>query len=76
MTPQALAGLHALAFSATRAWTAQEFSDLLDHPGVVLVDNDASFVLLRVVADEAEVLTLATDPAKRRQGLARRAHSG
>jgi ribosomal-protein-alanine N-acetyltransferase len=73
MTPQALADLHALAFSATRAWTAQEFSDLLRHPGAILVDTDASFVLLRVVADEAEVLTLATDPARRRQGLARAA---
>ncbi|WP_108813797.1 GNAT family N-acetyltransferase [Loktanella sp. Alg231-35] len=71
MTPQALADLHALAFSATRAWSAQEFESLLNHPGAILASNDASFALLRVVADEAEVLTLATDPAKRRQGLAR-----
>ena len=28
---------------------------------------------MRIVADEAEVLTIATDPAKRRQGLARAA---
>ena len=30
-----------------------------------------AFVLIRHVADEAEILTLATDPAHRRQGLAR-----
>lgn len=71
MTPHALAALHAAAFNATRAWSAQEFSTLLSHPGTFASGTPDCFVLIRTVADEAEVLTLATAPAKRRQGLAR-----
>lgn len=71
MTPQALATLHAAAFTRTRAWSAQEFSTLLSHPGTFASGTPDSFVLIRTVADEAEVLTLATAPAMRRQGLAR-----
>lgn len=71
MTPQALATLHAAAFNATRAWSAQEFSTLLSHPGTFASGTPNCFVLIRTVADEAEVLTLATAPAMRRQGLAR-----
>lgn len=71
MTPDQLATLHAGAFSATRAWSAQEFASLLDHTGTFIVGDTRSFILTRVVADEAEILTLATDPAMRRKGLAR-----
>lgn len=72
MIPDDMAALHAKAFSATRAWSSQEFADLLNHPGTFCQGNNDCFILIRVVADEAEVLTLATDPVKRRQGLARR----
>lgn len=72
MTPQDFATLHAHAFSATRAWSAQEFADLLAHPGTFAVGDAASFCLVRTVLDEAEVLTIATDPSQRRKGLARR----
>jgi ribosomal-protein-alanine N-acetyltransferase len=70
MTPETLATTHAKAFSATRAWSAAEFASLLSHAGTFVRGSADSFALIRVVADEAEVLTLATDPAKRRQGLA------
>ncbi len=77
MTPSVLATIHGKAFSATRAWAAQEFAELLDNPGILVHGDTKSFVLIRVVADEAEVLTLATDPAYQRQGLARVAlHTG
>ncbi len=77
MTPEALAALHAKAFSATRAWSATEFASLLSHAGTFAHGSTDSFALIRVVVDEAEVLTLATDPAKRRQGLATTAlHNG
>jgi ribosomal-protein-alanine N-acetyltransferase len=71
MTPQALAALHAAAFSATRAWSANEFAGLLAHAGTFAVGDDRAFALFRIVLDEAELLTLATAPAMRRQGLAR-----
>lgn len=71
MTPKELAELHALAFSASRAWSAEEFASLLKHQGTQATGDSKSFVLTRTVADEAEVLTLATHPLHRRQGLAR-----
>jgi len=71
MTPQRLAELHAAAFDASRAWSAQEFSSLLSHAGTFATGDQDCFVLIRTVLDEAEVLTLATEPARRRQGLAR-----
>ncbi|EAQ06804.1 MULTISPECIES: GNAT family N-acetyltransferase [Yoonia] len=71
MTPEALAYIHALAFSSTRAWSAAEFRDLLDQRGMILTGDDRAFALLRVTLDEAEVLTIATAPEHRRKGLAR-----
>ena len=71
MTPEALARIHAQAFSSTLAWSAAEFRDLLDQPGMVLTGDDRAFALLRVTLDEAEVLTVATAPEHRRKGLAR-----
>lgn len=71
MTPQDLAQLHAAAFSASRSWSQTEFADLLSHPGIFVVGDSNCFALIRTVLDEAEVLTLATAPAMRRQGHAR-----
>lgn len=72
MTPSDFAALHAKAFSTTRAWTSVEFEKLIEQKGTVWHGDNTCFVLMRVIADEAEILTLATDPAHRRQGLARK----
>lgn len=72
MTSQELAQLHAAAFSATRAWSAAEFTDLLSHPQTFAIGGKDCAALVRTVLDEAEVLTVATHPAKRRLGLARK----
>jgi len=70
---QALAQIHAAAFD--HAWSAAEIAQLLDGPGgfALLVENEAplAFILCRAIAGEAEILTLAVDPAARRRGLAR-----
>lgn len=72
MTPETLAQLHVRAFAEVgRGWTAEEFRTLLDSPYVFLVGGDSAFALGRVVVDEAELLTLATAPEARRQGLGR-----
>ena len=73
MTPSDLAATHCLAFIAERPWTAKEFADLLAQRGTILTGTSDSFVLGRVTLDEAEVLTVATAPDARRQGLARAA---
>ena len=72
ISPDHLARLHARAFDGhARAWGVDEFAALLDSPHVFLCGDARAFALGRVVADEAELLTIATDPAQRRQGLAR-----
>lgn len=71
MTPDDMAALHARAFGDARPWSAQEFRALIDHPGTLFRGDARAFALGRVVLDEAELLTIATDPAHRRQGLAR-----
>ena len=70
MTPETLARVHAAAFTESRPWSALEFATLLDSTGVILRGDARSFVLGRLIADEAEVLTIATAPEFRRQGLA------
>jgi ribosomal-protein-alanine N-acetyltransferase len=70
---QALAAVHAAAFDSP--WSADAFAALLDTPGVYAVvaeaDGFAGLVLMRAIAGEAEVLTLAVIPAQRRRGAAR-----
>lgn len=65
-----LAALHAQAFGAP--WTVAAFADLLGQAGVFAVEAADGFVLMRVVADEAEVLTLAVRAEARGRGLGRR----
>jgi len=74
MTPEALAATHARAFAGSgRGWSSAEFASLLESPCVFAFGDDRAFALGRVIAGEAELLTLATDPGARRQGLARAA---
>lgn len=62
-----LAALHAVAFA--EPWGATDFAALLSQAGVFAVDEPDGFVLMRVVADEAEILTLAVRPQARGRGL-------
>ena len=72
--PGALAALHAQAFAAP--WTERALADLLGQAGVFAVGEDDGFILIRVVADEAEVLTLAVRKAARRRGVGGRLLGG
>jgi len=65
-----LADLHATAFSAP--WDAGTFAILLDQDGVFALEEPDGFILVRAVADEAEILTLAVRPSARRRGLGAR----
>ncbi|RZJ03622.1 MAG: GNAT family N-acetyltransferase [Brevundimonas sp.] len=62
-----LAALHAEAFDAP--WDATAFDSLLGQVGVHLAETPDGFILMRTVADEAEILTLAVRPDARRRGL-------
>jgi len=62
-----LALMHAVAFPHD-PWDALSFATLLAQPGVLgLVDERGGFLLLRLVLDEAEVLTIGVTAP--RQGL-------
>lgn len=69
-TATRLAALHAAAFPAP--WDAGAFEALLTQSGVFVIEQAGGFILLRAVADEAEILTLAVHPTARRQGLGAR----
>lgn len=66
-----LADMHRSAFEAP--WGEAEIAALLDGPGgfALIADDDgpAGFILCRAIGGEAEILTLAVDPAARRRGL-------
>ena len=67
---EALAALHALAFPPEERWGADALRLMLEMPGSFgLYAAEGGFILARVAADEAEVLTLAVVPAARRQGV-------
>ena len=71
---EAMAAAHAAAFDTP--WSSDQIVGFLAAPGgyAFLVERSgavAGFILCRVIAGEAEVLTLAVHPAHRRQGLAR-----
>ena len=74
-----LSEIHASAFR--RGWSNAEFESLLVQPGVnaLLADyrnrvgrrSPAGFILYRLAADEAEVLSVAVMPECRRRGVGR-----
>lgn len=66
-TAARLADLHALAFESP--WDAKAFDDFLDQSGVLALEAADGFILIRTVADEAEILTLAVRPQARQAGL-------
>jgi tRNA threonylcarbamoyladenosine biosynthesis protein TsaB len=69
-----LATLHAEAFDT--GWSASAFEELMRMPGAATrlalhQGEPAAFILTRIAADEAEIITVATRPAARRRGVAR-----
>ena len=58
------------------AWTASQCTGVLSMPGatMLLARDDAvrGFALLRIVADEAELMLLAVSPDARGQGIGRK----
>jgi [ribosomal protein S18]-alanine N-acetyltransferase len=66
-----LSALHGCSFP--KPWACKEFASLLVQPGVmawICQDTEPSgFILVRASIDEAEILTIAVAPARRRRGL-------
>lgn len=68
---KALAALHALCFDIP--WDARAFTQLLNSGATALVANEnevrCGFIVYRVAADEAEILSLGIAPENRGRGL-------
>ena len=63
-----LATIHKSAFE--KPWDKAELDGLLGLSGTTaLLAADKAFILYRLAADEAEILTLATEPSARQKGL-------
>ncbi len=69
MTPVLLAAIHELCFTTPRAWSEAEFDSILAGPGVFLLPHEFGFLIGRVIADEAELLTVAVHPNRQRSGI-------
>jgi ribosomal-protein-alanine N-acetyltransferase len=72
---EAMAALHARCFDAGwEAWVMRGFA-LSDSFVCLIVEDEAGvaagFVIAQIAADEAELITLAVDPDRRRLGLGR-----
>ena len=73
MNTAELAKIHSASFSyAPRPWMKSEFDSLLKSTNVKLFQEDGGFAIFRFAGPEAELLTIAVDPAKRRQGIAKK----
>lgn len=63
-----LANLHKLCFP-NKPWSADDFADL-KKSGCDVMASEHGFVVWRVVADEAEIITIGVHPDARRGGIA------
>ncbi|XSG83153.1 MAG: ribosomal protein S18-alanine N-acetyltransferase [Methyloligella sp. ZOD6] len=71
---ESLAKLHAACFASP--WEAELLQVFLGAPDCLCLlsmegQDVTGFLLTRTAADEAEILTIAVDPASRRKGIAR-----
>jgi ribosomal-protein-alanine N-acetyltransferase len=62
-----LAKLHATSFEDS--WSAVFFEAMLNQMGVTALATSHGFILMRCIAGEGEVLTVAVEPTQRGQGL-------
>ncbi|HMB76754.1 MAG TPA: GNAT family N-acetyltransferase [Kiloniellaceae bacterium] len=70
-----LAELQAASFADTQPWDAKAMAELLAMPGafgfvVYLGKQPRGYLLARLAASEAEIVSLAVHPVARRKGLA------
>ncbi len=71
MTPEEMADIHASAMVHSVAWGVPTLTGFLKARGAVFVSHPNAFALGRVIADEAELLTVAVHPDAQGSGLGR-----
>jgi len=68
VTPDALAAIHKAAFPHD-PWSRADLAGYMSDPAALLVARPEGFILLRIVLDEAEVLTFAVAPQAQGRGM-------
>jgi len=58
------------AYDQMRPWSADAIAETLANPHSVLLTHDHGALIAQIVADECEILALATDPMAQRMGIA------
>ncbi len=76
MTFDEMAAIHAACFTTPKPWSAVEIASTLDSDFVFLLTEPNGFLIGRVVAGEAELITLAVDPSARKRGTGGRLVDG
>lgn len=76
MTFEEMAAIHAACFTTPKPWSAKDMADTLASSFCFLLVEPAGFLIGRVVAGEAELLTLAVDPKARQRGTGGRLVDG
>lgn len=71
MTPDEMADIHARAMTIPPAWTVPTMKGFLSAPGAIFVHHRQGFALGRIIADEAELLTIAVAPKAQGRGSGR-----
>lgn len=67
---EVMAAIHAMAFPPGDAWSAEVFELQIRLPNVAgFIHPAGGVVLVRIAADEAEILTVAVAPEARRAGI-------
>ncbi|MDZ4310958.1 MAG: GNAT family N-acetyltransferase [Cypionkella sp.] len=76
MTFDDMAAVHAACFTTPRPWSAAEIASTLDSAFAFVLTEPSGFLIGRVVAGEAELITLAVDPSARKRGTGGRLVDG
>lgn len=70
MTPEHMAALMDRAYVRMRPWSTEDITSTVSARHTLLLTRDHGFLIAQTVADEGEILAIATDPAHQRQGVA------
>ena len=62
-----LSNLHKKCFP-NKPWSAQDFANL-KKSGCEIIMSENGFIVYRITADEAEIITIGVNPEMRRNGI-------
>lgn len=70
MTPGVFADIMDRAYRQMRPWSSATIAETLSNTHTVFLTRPQGGLIAQIVADECEVLAIATDPDHQRQGIA------